>query len=124
LGAIRHELDVLEPEQAVELLGARLGRPLAGEERTWARRLAEAVGRLPLALELAAVRLARGVSWGELLEALEREVATLEALEDPARRRQGKVRLEASFHLSLRALRADDETAWRCFVWLGVLPDD
>jgi hypothetical protein len=124
LGAIRHELDVLDPKQAVELLASRLQRPLQDEEQEQARRLAEAVGRLPLALELAGVRVARGVAWEELLRALEREVATLEALEDPARRRQGMARLEASFHLSLRALRQKDEGAWHCFVWLGVLPDD
>ena len=124
LGAIRHELDVLEPGQAVELLATRRGRPLATQERGQARRLAEALGRLPLALELAGVRLARGVSWDDLLAALEREVAALEALEDPAERRKGKARLLASLNLSLRALYAEDEAASRCFAWLGVLPDD
>jgi hypothetical protein len=124
LGAIRHELDVLEPEQAVELLSARLDRTLRDEERPQALRLAEAVGRLPLALELAGVRLGRDVSWDDLLEALEREAAALEALEDPGRRRQGKTRLLASLNLSLRALHAEDKEAWRCFAWLGVLPDD
>jgi serine/threonine protein kinase len=124
LHALRHELDVLDHEKAVELLAAGVGRSLRDDERGLARRLAEAVGRLPLPLELAAKRLGRGVGWDDLLWALEQEVASLEALEDPRERRQGKARLQASFNLSLRALRAEDEAAWRCFVWLGVLPDD
>jgi hypothetical protein len=124
MGAVPYELDVLDPEQAVELLSARLQRRLEEGEFEPAHRLAEAVGRLPLALELASVRLSRGTSWEELLHALEQEVASLEALEDPAKRRQGKARLQASFNLSLRALRSEDEGAFHAFVWLGVLPDD
>jgi hypothetical protein len=34
------------------------------------------------------------------------------------------MRLEATFNLSLNALRADDEAAWRAFVWLAVVPQD
>jgi hypothetical protein len=126
LGALAHELDVLNPDQAVQLLATRLKRPLEEQERKLARRLAEAVGRLPLALELAAVRLGRKVSWEDLLQGLEREVAALEALDDPAERwkKKGKRQLEASLQLSLRALHAEAEEAYRCFVWLGVLPDD
>src|SRR4029077_8862803 len=50
LHAISHELDVLNPEQAVELLATHLQRPLRDDERAAAGRLAEAVGYLPLAL--------------------------------------------------------------------------
>src|SRR5262249_28085138 len=116
LGAARHELDVLEPQQAVQLLASRLQRSLRDDELAPARRLAEAVGPLPLALELAAVRLGRKVSWDELLDKLRQEVAALEALEDPAERwtRKGKRQLEASLQLSLRALRAEAEQAFRC----------
>jgi hypothetical protein len=126
LHAIALELDVLSPDQAVQLLATRLKRPLEEQEHEAARRLAEAVGHLPLALELAAVRIGRKVSWEELLQRLEQEVAALEALEDPAQRwkRKGKTQLEASLQLSLRALCAEAEEAYRCFVWLGVLPDD
>jgi hypothetical protein len=124
LGALSHQLDVLSPGQALKLLGSRLGRPLGDEEGERARRLADAVGRLPLALELAGVRLGRGVSWDELLGSLDREVAALEALEDPRELRKGRAQLQASLNLSLRPLHAEDEAGWRCFVWLGVLPDD
>src|SRR5207249_3932715 len=70
------------------------------------------------------------VPWEELLLKLEQEVAALEALDDPTERWKrksegaGKRQLEASLQLSLRALQAESEEAFRCFVWLGVLPDD
>jgi len=74
-GAVPIPLDVLTPEQSLDLLAAHLGRALGPAERDDARQLAEAVGFLPLALELAAVRVRRGVSWTELRRALEAEVA-------------------------------------------------
>lgn len=124
VGADLYQLDVMTPGQSLELLSARLGRALEGAELEETLLLAKAVGYLPLALELAAARMARGTPWAALRGALEEEVARLEALEEPRRRRKGHVRLEASFDLSLNALRADDEEAWRAFIWLGVLPED
>ena len=124
VGAVLYQLDVMTPEQSLDLLSARLGRKLAEGEREEALRLAEAVGYLPLALELAAARVARGTPWDTLWDALEEEIARLEMLEGPRRRRKVRPRLEASFNLSLNALRAEDETAWQAFVWLGVLPED
>ena len=122
--AVPIPLDVLTPEQSLDLLAAHLGRALGPAERDDARRLAEAVGFLPLALELAAVRVKRGVSWTELHRALEAEVARLEELEDPLRRRKGQARLKASFNYSLRALRAEDQAAYEAFAGLGLLPED
>jgi S1-C subfamily serine protease len=124
VGAVLYQMDVMTPQQSLDLLSSRLGRLLAEWEHKEALRLAEAVGHLPLALELAAVRVGRGSTWVELCEALEEEVARLEALETPRHRRRGHTRLEATFNLSLNALRADDEKAWQAFVWLGVLPED
>jgi len=123
-GAVPIPLDVLTPEQSLDLLAAHLGRALGPAERDDARQLAEAVGFLPLALELAAVRVRRGVSWTELRRALEAEVARLEELEDPLRRRKGQARLKASFNYSLRALRAEDRTAYEAFAGLSLLPED
>ncbi|MCP4544324.1 MAG: hypothetical protein GY832_45010 [Chloroflexi bacterium] len=122
VGADLYQLDVMTPEQSLGLLAARLGRAMEETERDEALRLSEAVGYLPLALELAAARIVRGVAWEVLQEALEEEIARLEALEGP--RRKTHPRMEASFHLSLDALRAENEEAWRAFAWLGVLPED
>lgn len=125
VGAVLYTLDVMTPRQALALLASRLGRPLQGKERGEARRLAQAVGYLPLALELAAARVARGITWAALHSALEAEVARLEALEDPRGSRHGRqLRLEASFNLSLEVLRTDDQAAWKAFAWLGVLPEE
>lgn len=124
VGAILYDLDVMRPEQSLALLEARLARAIGGTERGQALQLAAAVGYLPLALELAAARVARGASWIELQQALEEEVARLEALEDPRHRRAGHARLEATLNLSLQALRTEYEQAWLAFVWLGVLPED
>ena len=124
VGADLFPLDVLTPEQSLSLLAAHLGRDLAPAEEVEARRLAEAVGFLPLALVLAAARVRRGMSWTELRRALEAEVARLEELENPRRRRAGQAWLKASFNLSLGALRAEDRAAYEAFVRLGLLPED
>jgi hypothetical protein len=124
VGATLFDLDVMRPEQSLALLEARLARAMGGMERDHALQLAAAVGHLPLALELAAARVARGATWIELRQALEEEVARLEALEDPRHRQAGHARLEASLNLSLQALRTEYEKAWAAFVWLGVLPED
>ena len=125
VGAELHQIDVMTPEQALELLSARVNRAIDAAEREEALALAKAVGYLPLALELAAVRVARGMSWIALCEALEQEIANLNALEgSPRRRRKGATTLEACFNFSLNALRGEDEDAWNAFVWLGVLPED
>ena len=124
VGATLYDLDVMRPEQSLALLEARLARAIGGAERDQALQLTAAVGHLPLALELAAARVARGATWIELQRALEEEVARLEALEDPRHRRAGHARLEASLNLSLQALRTEYEKAWWAFVWLGVLPED
>ncbi|MBN1810840.1 MAG: hypothetical protein JXA14_03295 [Anaerolineae bacterium] len=124
VGADLHQMDIMTQAQSLALLAARLGRQLEEEEYKDALRLARLVGHLPLALELAAARVARGATWTGLCAALEEEVARLEALDSARRRRKRATRLEASFNLSLNALRADDGEAWEAFAWLGVLPED
>jgi hypothetical protein len=124
-----YRLRELTENQALEVLARLLGKtaesPFSGEEREQARVLANTVGHLPLALELAAGRLSRGSSWAELTSALKAEIADLDALEPDARRRlKGNLRVEASINLSLDRLRREFELAWLCFVWLGVLPED
>lgn len=125
VGAELYQLDVMTATQSLSLLSKRLGRSLHEHEQESALALAKTVGYLPLALELAAVRMARGTSWSDLHRALTAEIARLETLEDPHRRRgKGHLRLEASFYSSLDALKAEDEKAWQAFAWLGILPED
>lgn len=124
LGGVLWELGAMTPEQSVQLLSARLGYCLEESQLKDALSVARAVGYLPLALELVAARVVRGVLWSTLLSAFEDEISCIEALESPRRSRKGQTRLEASFNLSLDALRREDESAWRAFAWLGGLPDD
>ncbi|MBV8317575.1 MAG: hypothetical protein JOZ53_21760, partial [Planctomycetaceae bacterium] len=126
LGAAHYDLDIMTPEQALDLLAKRLGRGLAGAERDQALDLADAVGYLPQALELAAAQVADGVRWSELLEDLHAEVARLEVLEitdDEVSEEATRKRLSllGSFHLSVRRLAVSRR---RDFAWLGVLPED
>lgn len=80
--AVAASLDVMTPPQALQLLENRLNRPLADHEREQALELAQAVGFLPLALELAAARVQEGsTNWNALTQALHQEMAGLEALE-------------------------------------------
>ncbi|MEM9272487.1 MAG: NB-ARC domain-containing protein [Cyanobacteria bacterium P01_F01_bin.143] len=119
-----YSLDLMSEEQSLTLLARRLGRDLAEEEKAAAQDLAAAVGYLPIALDLAAARVARGKSWSDLNSALTEEIARLEVLEGVRRRSKKETRLEASFNLSLNVLRDDFTEAWDSFVWLGVLPED
>ncbi len=128
VGATLYDLDVMTSDQALALLAAWLGRDLAeGAERSSALALAEAVGYLPLALELSAAQVADGAPWAELLENLRQEMARLESLDDLAAdqvRDEGlykRFSLCASFQLNLR--RMSNERRAR-FAWLGVLPKD
>src|SRR6185369_13468859 len=88
IGAELLHLNVMHPDQALALLASYLGRELATLEEEEAQSVAAAVGYSPLALELVAARVRRGVAWQTLRYALEQEVARLEELES-ARRRRG-----------------------------------
>lgn len=119
-------LDVMTSEQALALMQGRLGK-LTCDERAHALALAEAVGYLPLALELAAAQVAGGVPWVELRQDIEAEIARLERLDLPGAREETneaarkRLSLLASFYLSLRRLSEEQRSA---FAWLGVLPED
>ena len=124
INAQLYSLDLMSESQSLMLLSNRLGRELEEDERQEARQLAEAVGYLPIALDLAAARVAREKSWSELNSALTAEIAQIEVLEGIRRRSKKETRLEASFNLSLNFLREYFPEAWNSFVWLGVLPED
>ncbi len=126
-GAIRYDLDVMTLEQSLELLISCLHKELTKTELEQAKTLAETVGYLPLALELAASQVSEGISWSELLSDLQAEIATLETLdrweaeEAISEAKRKNYSLLASFNLSLKRLSA---ARLKKFAWLGVLPDD
>ena len=127
VGATLYALEVMTPEQALALLIKKLDRSLAEGEREQALALAEAVGYLPLALELAAAQVNDGVPWADLLADLQAEIARPEALELPEAEGETdetirkRLSLLASFNLSLRQL---PEARREQFARLGVLPED
>ncbi|MBD2232109.1 NB-ARC domain-containing protein [Phormidium tenue] len=125
--AHRYDLDVMSPEQAMALMTQKLSEPPREDETQQALAFAHRVGYLPLALELAATQIEEGVSWAELFEDFQAEVARLETLDvysqddipDDAKRR--KYSLLACFNLSLKQLSTEQ---LRQFAWLGIVPED
>ncbi|NES18288.1 MAG: hypothetical protein F6K41_04990 [Symploca sp. SIO3E6] len=126
-GAERVDLDQMDQNEAISLLEGYLRKTLTDYERELALQLADAVGYLPLALELAAVQVEDGASWKQLLVAFEEEVARLEVLDSPdleevttekARKQRS---LRASFNLSLQRLKLE---FLHRFAEMGVLPED
>ncbi len=125
--AHRYDLDVMSPEQALELMTQKLSEALSEADRQQALAFAQRVGYLPLALELAASQIEEGVSWTELFEDFRDEVARLEGLDlygredipDDAKRR--RYSLLACFNLSLKQLSLEQ---LRQFAWLGIVPED
>ena len=114
LGATVRRLDVLPLEKALELLAALAG-PVVEREPDAARRLAERVGCLPLALELAgklAALRARKPGWRLASLAAQVEARAAETL-----RLKGQRGLVACFSLSYDALDAEGQRLFRA---LGV----
>ncbi|MEM9093209.1 MAG: NB-ARC domain-containing protein, partial [Cyanobacteria bacterium P01_F01_bin.53] len=125
--ARRYSLDVMSPEQSIELMTQKLAIPLNEEEQKQALTFANRVGYLPLALELAAAQIEDDVTWDELLEDFQDEVARLEGLDresaddTPEDERRRNHSLIACFNLSLKQLSADQLGQ---FAWLGIVPED
>ncbi|MEM9266205.1 MAG: NB-ARC domain-containing protein [Cyanobacteria bacterium P01_F01_bin.13] len=125
--AHKYSLDVMSPEQALELMTQKLKEELSAEDRQQALDFADRVGYLPLALELAASQVENGETWSNLLANFQSEVVRLEALDvrssidmpDEAKRRHYS--LTACFNLSLQRLSPGKLSQ---FAWLGVLPED
>ncbi|MFC7344446.1 ATP-binding protein [Saccharopolyspora griseoalba] len=116
-GAHRMSLDVLPPEHALELLRSAAGAERIDAERDAAAELADYCGHLPLALRIAAERLAAAEHLGvaELVEELADERARLDALttDDDA----GAVRAVLSW--SYRSLPAESARAFRLLGLVG-----
>ncbi|EKU96780.1 NB-ARC domain protein [Leptolyngbya sp. PCC 7375] len=125
--ARRYPLDVMRPEQSLDLITRKLSIPLSEEDKQQALTFAERVGHLPLALELATSQIEEGVIWSELLEDFQTEVVRLETLdlytskEYPDDNHRRNYSLTACFRLSLKQLSNEQ---LQQFAWLGVLPED
>ena len=126
-GAIRYDLNIMTETQSLALLRGYLKYELTLEDQKQAKILANTVGYLPLALELAAAQIEDGIPWAELIEELRAEVANLEILDrleagDTTNEEKRKhYSLIASFNLSLKRLSPQ---RLQQFIWLGILRDD
>ncbi|MBD2520022.1 hypothetical protein H6G93_34785, partial [Nostoc sp. FACHB-973] len=127
LAASTYSLDIMKPDQAMELLTKKLRREITGAERHSAENLAKGVGYLPLALELAAAEVAYGTTWDELLGDIQQEVARLTSFDRPEAEEitdeasLKRLSLTASLNLSVKRMPPEKQ---QHFSWLGVLPED
>ncbi|MFE2753202.1 ATP-binding protein [Actinosynnema sp. NPDC059335] len=96
----RLALDVLDPGESVELLGAIAGRARVGAEPVATARVAKLCGHLPLALRIAGNRLASRPKWtiGHLAGQLVDERRRLSALT------AGDLQVRTAFEMSYRQL--------------------
>jgi DNA-binding SARP family transcriptional activator len=114
VGARAVELDVLGPEEAVELLARVAGRDRVSADPAGARELVRLCGCLPLALRVAGARLAARPHWS-LAKLAERLVGAGGRLDELA---HGPLGVRASLTLSYQGL---DPVARRLFRLLGLL---
>jgi tetratricopeptide (TPR) repeat protein len=115
LGAEVRRLDALPMDDALALLSRLAGAEVVEAEPLEARALAERVGRLPLALELAgklAARYARKPGWRLATLRAQVEARAAEAL-----KLRGHPGLAATFAISYEALTEEQQ---RLFRWLDV----
>ncbi|MCI3934699.1 AfsR/SARP family transcriptional regulator [Streptomyces sp. AN091965] len=109
------DLDVMTPDEALDLLGKALGPARVAAEADDAARLVSACGHLPLAVRIVAARLATRPAWplGALHARLADERHRLAEL------RVADLTVEAAFALGHAQLRPDQQRAFR----LLALPD-
>jgi DNA-binding SARP family transcriptional activator len=114
-GAHLMPLDVMTPEDAADLLVRIIGRPRVASERGAAAELVQACGALPLALRVAAAKLAARPSWP--LPAMVRRLAgerdRLRELE------AGDLSVRASIASSYESLPEGPRRAFRLLALLG-----
>ncbi|MGH3825300.1 MAG: ATP-binding protein, partial [Pseudonocardiaceae bacterium] len=113
-GARVVDLDVLEPDQAVELLARVAGPQRVAAEPAAAREIVRLCGFLPLAVRVAGARLGARPHWP--LSRLEADLTDDHARLDTLR--LGDLQVRASFALSYESL---DAMARRAFRLLGLL---
>ncbi|MCC3654643.1 tetratricopeptide repeat protein [Streptomyces sp. S07_1.15] len=116
-GAVFHHVEPLRPEAAVALLTSRVGAHRVGQEPEAARRVAALCAGLPLAVSVAAARMAARPrqSLTVMAAALDRDAGSrLEPL-----RAEGSGAVRTALDESYRTLPADVARAYRC---LGTQP--
>ncbi|MCG6495427.1 BTAD domain-containing putative transcriptional regulator [Kitasatospora sp. A2-31] len=106
---VQVDLDVFQPDEALDLLGRTIGPERLAAEPEAAVELVVACGHLPLAVRIVAARLAARPGW---------TVATLSRRLQVERRRIDELRIgdlgvAAAFELSYRQLTADQARAFR-----------
>jgi len=72
-GAEYDDRDLMSADEAIELFRQKLGQRWNVEQEAEVRAFADLLGRLPLALDLAANQVRDGLSWGELRSEFETE---------------------------------------------------
>ncbi len=127
-GAKRHDLKVMSPDEALELIQRTLGQQWTSAMKQPAQEFAQLLGWLPLALQLMATQVARGRQWENLRKAFldERErLRTLDRcdvkLNQLSEEEQCDYSLRSCLQLSLKWLEPE---LLEKFTWLGVLPGD
>jgi len=110
-------VDVLAPEEALDLLQKRVGRCFQDDELAQALELAQRVGRLPLVLALAGAQVRLSRAWLALLQPLRAQQPAAGEL-DFSDQHTRETSLAISFDLSYDALSAADQRRYR---WLGAL---
>ena len=105
-GASCRTLDVMAPDEALDLLGRVAGVDVTGAHPRPARAIVDACGRLPLAIRLVAARWASRPAWtpASVVERLADEQAR-EGLLDDGERGIAKAFAVSYEHVSLRAAR-------------------
>ncbi|MEV7541056.1 BTAD domain-containing putative transcriptional regulator [Streptomyces sp. NPDC089915] len=108
-GAHRVELDVMDTERAMELLGRVIGEDRLGRERVAAEVLIRTVGGLPLALRIVAARLAARPHWSlaSMVQRLANERYRLDELT------HGEMTMRASLSLTHDGLAGEDRRLLR-----------
>ncbi|MFJ8436946.1 AfsR/SARP family transcriptional regulator [Kitasatospora sp. NPDC094019] len=106
---VQVDLDVFQPEEALDLLGRTIGAERLAAEPEAARELVVACGHLPLAVRIVAARLAARPGW--TVETLSRRLQVERRRIDELR--IGDLAVAAAFELSHRQLTADQARAFR-----------
>ncbi len=119
-------LGVMSEDEALALYQRKIANTNVTFDRSKAKRLAERVGYLPLAIDLTADSVKRR-GWNRVLEEIESEIVRLDKFDRLAAKRESdeermrRHSLNACFNLSLRIL---DSEVLTCFIKLGVIAED